>query len=190
MTFHVIEVRISMYEGRPEVIQAIKFLKGRTTVFWNPELLTFKPISCKLTHSGLNRSGLQPLISRWSHEDLTQQDTGGICLQINSILLTRRNIFFLAPCKRPWNPLCMVISCVHTLHFANLATDNLHKTLKKCSTSCFFFQFPELNLKVAEDRNVLFGAIIFSRWNMVASLKISSTNYKLETIQNFYRYFV
>ena len=57
---------------------------------------------------------------------------------------------------------------------------------------------PELNLKVAEDRNVLFGAIIFSRWNMVASLKISSvnekkiisTNYKLEIIQNFYRYFV
>lgn len=129
-TFHVLEVRISMYVGRSEVIQAIKFLTGRTTVFWNPELLTFIPISCKLTHSGLNRSGLQALISRWSHENLTQQDTGGICLQINSILLTRRNIFFLAPCKRLWNPSCMVISCVHTLHFANLATDNLHKTLK------------------------------------------------------------
>ena len=174
-TFHVLEVRISMYVGRSEVIQAIKYLTCRTTVFWNPELLTFRPISCKLTHSGLNRSGLQALISRWSHEDLTQQDTGGICLQINSIFLTRRNIFFLAPCKMPWNPSCMVISCVHTLHFSNLATDNLHK---KFSTSCFFFQIPELNLKVAEDRNVLFGAIIFSRWNMVASLKISSVNEK------------
>ena len=32
-TFHVLEVRISMYVGRSEVIQAIKFLMGRTTVF-------------------------------------------------------------------------------------------------------------------------------------------------------------
>jgi len=37
---------------------------------------------------------------------------------------------------------------------------------------------PEVNLKVAEDRNVLFGAITVSRWNMVASLKISSVNEK------------
>jgi len=124
-----------MYEGLSEVIQAIKFLTGCTTVLCNPTLLTFRPISCKLTRSGLNRSGLQALISRWSHEDLTQQDTGGICLQINGILLTRRNIFFLAPCKRPWNPSCMVIS-----HFANLATDNLHKALKNFQQVVFSFR--------------------------------------------------